>query len=268
MTQTIHPSDAAVTFDKVTVSMGGVTILEDVNAHVPNGASTAVVGPNGAGKTTLLLALLGEIPYKGHIRISSGKGVGHARIGYVPQRLAFDRGMPLTVTEFLVMGIQRAPLWFGIRSGYRNRAWAMLASVRAEHLKGRFLGALSGGEIQRVLLALALEQEPDLLVLDEPASGVDLQGEQVFCELLEALRKERGFTQLMVSHDLATVTHHAGHVICLNRRVAAEGPPQEVLTPQTLMAVYGLHMGVVDARALPEEKLKSATQCCGEPNHV
>jgi zinc transport system ATP-binding protein len=116
--------------------------------------------------------------------------------------------------------------------------------------------------MQRVLLALAIQQDPDLLVLDEPAAGVDYQGGNVFCELLEGLRKERGFTQVMVSHDLATVTHHATHVICLNRKLAAEGPPREVLTPATLTAIFGLHMGMVDARALPADDTTCSGPCC------
>jgi zinc transport system ATP-binding protein len=101
-----------------------------------------------------------------------------------------------------------------------------------------------------VLLALALEQDPDLLVLDEPASGVDIQGGQLFCELLERLRGQRGFTQLMVTHDLPTVTHHATHVVMLNHRVVAEGSPTEVLTSENLGAVFGIHMGPVETQAL------------------
>ena len=101
--------------------------------------------------------------------------------------------------------------------------------------------------MQRVLLALALQQDPELLVLDEPSAGVDVKGEKVFCELLEELSSKWGFTQLIVSHDLATVTHHATHVICLNRKVLAEGPPDQVLTTEILKSLFGIHMGVVDS---------------------
>jgi len=253
--------EAAVLFQNVSVEIGGVGILENICACAPLGGSTAIVGPNGAGKTTLLLTLLGQLPYTGTIRIAPNADGRAPRIGYVPQRLSFDRGMPLTVLEFMAMGLQRMPLWFGFGSAHRGRARELLAAVKADALEGRRLGALSGGEMQRVLLALALQQDPELLVLDEPAAGVDFQGGNVFCELLEGLRKERGFTQLMVSHDLATVTHHATHVICLNRRLAAEGPPKEVLTPETLTAIFGIHMGLVDRRAMPADGARCSDGC-------
>lgn len=262
MAQLHQPNGTAVTFENVTVSLGGNTILENISARIPRGSCTAVVGPNGAGKTTMLLALLGEVPFTGGIRVSRADVGQPLRIGYVPQRLQFDRGMPLTVLEFMVMGWQRCPLWFGVRRIYRERAGELLASVKVDGLEKRRIGTLSGGEMQRVLLALALGQKPDLLVLDEPASGVDFQGEYIFCELLDKLRLERGFTQLMVSHDLPTVTHHATHVICLNRKVAAQGAPREVLTAETLTAIFGLHMGLVDGRALPDGKSSCSSSCC------
>jgi zinc transport system ATP-binding protein len=256
----------AVVFGNVSVRLDGVPILDGVTASVPKGGSTAVVGPNGAGKTTLLMALLRHTPFDGDIRIAAA-GDKPPRIGYVPQRLQFDRGLPMTVRDFLVMGLQRRPLWLGIKRIHRERAVRLLADVRGEALEGRMLGVLSGGELQRVLLALALAQDPDLLVLDEPASGVDIQGGLLFCELLERLRRERGFTQLMVSHDLATVTHHATHVILLNRRVIAEGPPREVLTPAHLAAVFGMHMGLADARSLAEGKSACSCAKCEENSH-
>jgi zinc transport system ATP-binding protein len=251
-----------VTFADVTVAIGGHTILDNISARIPQGSCTALVGPNGAGKTTLILALLGELPYTGLISVSRPEEGRSLRIGYLPQRVQFDRGMPLTVLEFMAMGRQRSPLWFGVRRAHRDRARELLAAVKIDGLEKRRVGALSGGEMQRLLLALALGQEPELLVLDEPASGVDFQGEHVFCELLDKLRCERGFTQLMVSHDLPTVTHHATHVICLNHRVAAEGSPREVLTAETLSATFGLHMGLVDSRVLPSGECSCSLPCC------
>ena len=152
-----QPGSDAVRFEGVTVTRGGVSILDHVTAAVPKGSCTAIIGPNGAGKTTLLLALLGEVGYEG--RIEAGNGAGGPRIGYVPQRLGFDRGMPLTVAEFLAMGFQRRPLWFGIGSALKRQALEVLAQVKADHLIDRRIGALSGGELQRVLLALALRQD-------------------------------------------------------------------------------------------------------------
>jgi len=253
---------ATVEFQNVTVVIGGNTILENISAKIPRGSCTAVIGPNGAGKTTMLLALLGEVAYKGNIKIFRTDEGRPLRIGYVPQRLHRDRAMPLTVMEFMVMGWQRSPLWFGVRRAYRDRAMELLASVKVDGLEKRRIGALSGGEMQRVLLALALGQKPELLVLDEPASGVDFQGEYIFCELLDQLRNKCGFTQLMVSHDLSTVTHHATHVICLNRKIAAEGSPIKVLTTETLTAIFGLHMGLVDKRALPNSNGSCSSRCC------
>ena len=235
----------AVSFEDVSITRSGLPILEHVSATVPAGSCTVIVGPNGAGKTTLMLALIGEMPHTGSIRIHPNANGKALRIGYVPQRISIDRGMPLTVLEFLVMGLQRRPLWLGIRPTLRRQALELLDMVKAGHLATRRLGNLSGGETQRVLLALALQQQPDLLVLDEASAGVDFQGEHLFCELLDELRYRQGFTQLMVSHDLGMVFHHATHVICLKRRVVAEGTPDEVLTSDTLNALFGIHMGVM-----------------------
>ncbi len=268
MIQSDFSDNAAVIFDAVTVSIGGNTILDNVHASIPKGSCTAIVGPNGAGKTTMLLTLLGEIPFIGKINISCTDKKRKLRIGYVPQRLQFDRNMPLTVLEFMVMGWQRLPLWFGIRPVYKNKARDLLASVKIDKSENKRIGALSGGEMQKVLLALALGQQPDLLILDEPAAGVDFQGEYIFCELLESLRHKEGFTQLMVSHDLASVTHHATHVICLNRKVAAQGSPQRVLTPENLTAIFGLHMGLVNKNVIPNPVCTAS--CCqkNEPNKI
>lgn len=263
----LRAEDHVVVFTDVSVSLGGVSILERVTASVPRGGCTAVIGPNGAGKTTLLLALLRQTPFIGDIRIGNA-GFEHApRIGYVPQRLLFDREHPLTVRDLLVMGLQRRPLWLGVRHPSRKKAERLLADVRAGSLGDRMLGVLSGGELQRVLLALALAQDPDLLILDEPASGVDVEGEQLFCELLERLRLERGFTQLMVSHDLAMVTHHATHVILLNRRVVAEGSPRDVLTSSNLAAVFGMHMGLTNALVMPGGNSSCTCSMCEKAGH-
>ena len=234
----------AIVFDHVSVSRSGLNILDNVNATIPRGSWTVLIGPNGAGKTTLLLALLGEVGYRGRIILGGGKGL---RIGYVPQKLALDRGMPFTVAEFLAMGVQKRPLWLGISRKAREQAAHLLDMVHASHIMERRVGTLSGGEMQRVLLALALQQKPELLVLDEPSAGVDFEGGRLFCELLEDLRKAHGFTQIMVSHDLGMVAHHADCVICLKRRVVAQGSPRDILSGPVLQTLFGMHMGLICA---------------------
>jgi zinc transport system ATP-binding protein len=227
---------------------------------VPKGSATAIIGPNGAGKTTLLLCLLGQVEYSGRIALGNSHPI---RIGYVPQRLDFDRGMPLTVLDMMAMGSQRRPLWLGTRGSVRQATLTVLTQVKAEHLLDRRLGALSGGELQRVLLALAIQQRPEVLILDEPSSGVDISGGNLLCELLDELRQERHFTQIMVTHDLSMVTAHADHVICLNRKVLGEGPTSTTLTADVLAATFGLHLGLADLHAMPQ----IPGQACTCPEH-
>ena len=230
----------AVVFRDVSVGNNDVKILQNVNAVIPHAGCTAIVGPNGAGKTTLVLALLNETDYTGTIEFCSNR---RPRIGYVPQHLAFDRGMPLTVIEFIAAFHQKLPLCFGIRKELKKKLHELLGETGCLHLENRPLGALSGGELQRVMLAGALSQEPELLILDEPASGIDFKGGEVCCELLERFRKAFGFTQLMVTHDLNTVMAHATHVICLNRTLIAEGEPHKVLSDKVLAKAFGPHVG-------------------------
>lgn len=238
----------AVAFRDVGVSAGGQPILENVSFDVPRGGNTAIIGPNGAGKTTLVLALLGQERFSGTIAFSpAGK---RPRTGYVPQRLAFDSGLPLTVREFVCLNWRRLPLWFGAGRKNRVRADALLDASGILYAAGRRLGDLSGGELRRALLALALGREPDLLVLDEPTAGVDYQGEMAFHKLLDDLRRDRGFTQMMVCHNLSAVLRHATRVVCLNRSVLAEGRPGAVLTEENLARTF---MGSA-AEYLPEAR--------------
>lgn len=231
-------SAPALVFDHVCVCRGGRLILEDVCATVPAGSSTVLVGPNGAGKTTLLLCLIGEMNYTGRIDAAGLSGL--PRTAYVPQHLHMDASLPLRVSEFLALNRQRRPLWFGLKYSIRRQARELLALVQAEKLESRRLSDLSGGEMRRVLLAAALAREPRLLVLDEPAAGVDVQGERLFWEVLDKVRLQQGFTQIMVSHNLSLAAHYATHVICLNKKVCAEGAPHEALGASTLMQLFGV----------------------------
>lgn len=239
----------AIRITDLGVRIGSVTILEKVTASVPRGVCTAIVGPNGAGKTTLTRTILGELPHTGRIEFGHLDGSFSdrpPRFGYVPQKLLFDRDMPLTVLEYLASGLVRRPVFFGISRKFRAEAADYLSEVECGKLIDRPLGALSGGELQRVLLAQALMQEPEILILDEPAAGIDFKGEQLLCELLEKFRQKLGFTQLMISHDLSMVAAHAAHVICINRTVYAAGEPDQVLTMEVLRETFGLHVGKVE----------------------
>lgn len=235
-------STAAVELINVSVVLNHFAVLSNVTASIPRGKVTALIGPNGAGKTTLILAIMGIVPYKGEI-LFSGKDAreGRPRIGYIPQHLDFDRGLPLTVLDFLALSSQRLPLWIGYSRSARKLALKALQEVGVEHLSNRKIGHLSGGELQRVMLAMAISRQPEILILDEPAAGVDVDGEALFCDFLSRVQKEAHITMILVSHDLSVVSGHAEHVICLNRNVKCQGGALEVLTPESIMGVYGPH---------------------------
>ncbi|HSL92281.1 MAG TPA: metal ABC transporter ATP-binding protein [Candidatus Limnocylindrales bacterium] len=225
----------------LSVRAGGVEILSGIHADIRCGEVTALVGPNGAGKTTLLLAILGLVSYSGEIRFCRAEehGKGTPRIGYVPQRIDLDRNAPMTVLDFFALSSQRLPVFLGPSRKSRTAAEAALDKGGSAHLIDRPLGKLSGGELQRILLALALRDNPDILLLDEPVSGVDVSGEELFCDFLDQIHQESRFSLLLVSHDLSVVTRHADRVICLNRSIVCQGATTEVLTPETLSAMYG-----------------------------
>jgi zinc transport system ATP-binding protein len=231
----------AIEIRNLSVRMGGTDILSGIDADIRCGEVTALIGPNGAGKTTLLKAVLGLVPYTGTIRfcLSPEHGTGNPRIGYVPQRLDFDRNTPMTVLDFFALSSQKRPVFFGRTRKAGREAEEHLARAGAAHLLERPFGRLSGGELQRVLLAAALRGDPDILILDEPVSGVDIAGGELFCDILDQAHRKAGFGLLLVSHDLSMVTRHADRVICLNRRVVCQGARTEVLTPENLRAIYG-----------------------------
>lgn len=259
----------AMALDRIAVRQGGVEILTGITANIVRGSVTAIIGPNGAGKTTLLRAILGLVPFSGTITFFTSQGKPTRRrpsIGYVPQRLDFDRGIPMTVRDLLAMGMQRWPVWGGIHRRVTEAAREELRRVEAERLLDRPLGKLSGGEFQRVQLALALQINPDIVLLDEPVSGVDVAGEHLFCDLLQSVQEESRLTMVMVSHDLSVVSQHATHVICLNHGVVAAGPVASVLTPDVLSCVFGPHTLVGDMQGLAAHAHHHHAGCQHHPN--
>lgn len=233
----------------LTVEMGGIRVLDRVSLTLEKGEVAAVVGPNGAGKTTLLKAVLGLVPIaSGTASIDGQRIAPHYRgplpIGYVPQRMEFDRGFPITVAEFAGLRLSAGSTTFLQRRGTtRTRVMEVLHRVGADHLAHRLLGRLSGGELQRVLIAFALLGEPDILFLDEPVAGLDISGEETLYQLVEELRRIAPLTVLMVSHDLQVVYRKASRVFCLNRSLLCSGPPTEVLTEENLRRAYGAMVG-------------------------
>jgi len=221
-----------IELEKVGVTAGKDILLSEIGFHIHCGELTALIGPNGAGKTTLIRALLGQTPYTGKIRHvdAHGHDFPAPRIGYVPQQLPFDREMPLTVMDLMAATLQKRPVWMGIGKDTRETVERALSETQAEGLMKKRLGALSGGELQRVLLAMALCPVPDLLVLDEPVSGVDQNGLSLFLQTVSSLRKAHHMAILMVSHDWDLVKMYADHVILLNQKILCTGRPETVFS--------------------------------------
>lgn len=216
--------------EHLSVTAENETILEDVTAHVHCGEVTALIGPNGAGKTTLLRALLGQTKYSGQVAHvdSSGRAIGAVRVGYVPQHLEFDRQMPCTVCDLMAASLSRRPVWLGVGRARREKVLAALKTVHAGQLIDKRLGALSGGELQRVLLAMALTPIPQLLILDEPVSGVDQNGMKTFLDTVSSVKGKYHMAVLLVSHDWELVRRFADRVILLDKTVLEAGKPEEV----------------------------------------
>ncbi len=240
--------------EHVCVDFEGERVLDRVDLRVPGGAFVGVIGPNGAGKTTLLRVLLGLVrPSCGHVRLF-GRDINSFRdwhrVGYVPQRaVGFETRFPATVREVVLSG-RAGRVGLGRRFGPRDHAaveWA-LRTAGLWDVRDRLVGKLSGGQQQRVFVARAMANEPDLLLLDEPTAGVDPEGEERFYELLRSLRRERGTTLVLVSHDVAAVAREVSQLVCLNRTLFCHGAPEEALRDGTLDRLYGARHLVVSHR--------------------
>ena len=224
------------------VSIGNTPVFSDVNLHIHCGQLTALIGPNGAGKSTLLRAILGEIAHSGELQYVDAKGnhTGNPIIGYVPQHLRFDVSSPTSVLNLFMASLTRRPVWLCRAGRLRERIERNLRRVKADHLIERRLGALSGGELQRVLLALALDPLPDLLLLDEPVSGVDQNGLELFYAIVAELRAQEDMAIILVSHDLNLVAKHADQVVLLNKQVICSGTPQSVFSDEKTREIFGM----------------------------
>lgn len=207
------------------VSLDGRQILRGIDLEIVPGETISLIGPNGAGKTTLLRALLGLQPLTtGHVSRKPG-----LRLGYVPQRLQIDSLLPMSVRSFMQLWPAYNPV----------TAAQCLEQTGAQSLIDRPLQRLSGGEFQRVLLARALMNAPDLLVLDEPAQALDIQGQATLYSLIAAHQKQSGCAVLMVSHDLHVVMRETSRVICLNQHICCQGHPDDVSRDPAYETLFG-----------------------------
>lgn len=227
-----------IEFTGIDLTLGRTRILEQVSFSVAAGSVHAIVGPNGGGKSSLIKTLLGQMPHQGQLTLHwPGE---HEVIGYVPQALEFDRGLPMTVDDFMAAMCQRRPAFLGLSRRVKPAIDAALVKVGMLDKRTRRMGALSGGERQRVLLAQGLIPEPQLLVLDEPMSALDEAGIQVFKQLLQGWR-QAGTTVLWIEHDLEAVLRLADRVTGLNRQVLFDAPPAQALTPERLLGLFSVH---------------------------
>lgn len=216
--------------NNITVRVGGTTLVKDINLHAHCGEITAVIGRNGAGKSTLFKAILGELPHEGEVVFTGHGGTPtkrRPRIGYVPQSLNVDEGSPATVLDVAVTFTTRHPAFLPISRRLRGQIETHFSRFAAAELLDKPIGRLSGGELQRVLLAIATRPHPDMLVLDEPLSGVDRAALETFYGLLEQLRQD-DMVILLVSHDLDYVRRHADRVVLMDKQVLASGSADSV----------------------------------------
>ena len=237
----------SIEMKNISVISGEDTLLDDVNLTFHCGELTALIGKNGAGKTTLLRTLLGERHYKGKISFTDHHGtvLPVPKIGYVPQHLDFDKSMPVSVADFIAAAKGGNAVWFGKNKKMKESIQKMLDDMECGYLADRRLGALSGGELQRVLLALATDPVPDLLVLDEPVSGVDVAGLDLFYKRIMELRDEQHMAVLLVSHDLGLIRKYADKVVLLDKTVVAEGEADEVFRTEAFKEAFGFQIGEV-----------------------
>lgn len=223
--------------ENLNVGFNGNKVLKDLSFEVKKGDIMAIIGPNGAGKTVLFRTLLKLVPYSGEIEWQEG-----IKVGYVPQRFIVERDLPLSVKEFLEYKnrdkkkVTEVLKWVGFQTRDEHHL--------IHHLLNLPLGALSGGELQKVLIAFALLGEPEVLLFDEPTTGIDIGGEETIYNLLRRLRDEHNLTIIFISHDIHVVYEQASSVLCINKEKVCFGPPHQALSVEELKKLYGTDVGI------------------------
>lgn len=220
--------ERALEVERLSVAFGDVPVLRDLSFEVERGTIVAVIGPSGCGKTVLFRTLVGSLPHAGSFRWATG-----TRIGYVPQKLDIARDLPITGRE---LATAKAAV-SGASPDDAGRALELVNLPPA--VVARPIGALSGGQFQRLLLAAALIGRPTVLLFDEPTSGVDEPGEERLYQMIHRVQRSEGLTLLFISHELNIVYRYATNVLCLGQEARCFGPPEEILTPERIQQVYG-----------------------------
>ena len=230
--------------ENLSVTIGTDKILSNVNFHAHCGEMVALIGPNGAGKSTLIKAILGQREYDGVIAFSEpGQRSKKPRIGYVPQSPAFDPSDPVSVADLFACCQSRRPAFLGLSKSFRSLVLECLERVHEENLIDKRIGSLSGGELQRVLLALALEPLPNILILDEPLSGVDVEGQTSLMDMLDEIRKSYDLSILMTTHDFSMLPRYADKVVLIDRGIQIQGSPEAVLASQEFAQAFHMKGG-------------------------
>ena len=225
--------------EHMTVQIGADTILDDINLHIHCGEMVALIGPNGAGKSTFLKAVLGQRDYRGIIAFSEpGQRSRKPIIGYVPQSPSFDPGDPISVADLFACCMSRRPAFLGIGKAMRAQILECLDRVHGADLIDKRVGTLSGGELQRVLLAVALEPIPNILILDEPLSGVDVEGQTGLMDMLDELRKTYDLSILVTTHNFSILERYADHVALIDGTILCQGAAKEVLDSDVFRSVF------------------------------
>ncbi|MGV6839344.1 MAG: ATP-binding cassette domain-containing protein [Planktomarina sp.] len=216
---------ALIDIKGVAIERGKTTVLHGVDLQVQAGEIITIVGPNGSGKSTLLKAIIGALPIASGT-LTKAKGL---RLGYVPQKLHIDPNLPMTVKRFMRLSSNKAVA----------EIEQTLIRTGAAHLMDRSLADLSGGQMQRVLLARALQNDPQILLLDEPTTGLDQPGSAQFYQLIADVRQDTGCAVVMVSHELHVVMAASDRVICLNGHICCQGAPEQVISAPEYRALFG-----------------------------
>jgi len=245
-----------VSIDNLWIFREEHAILEDINLKLQRADFLGLIGPNGGGKSTLLKVMLGLIkPDKGRIRIFGLEPEeARRRVGYLPQKTIFDQNFPIKVLEVVQMGrFSRTGLFRSYGPADRNAAYCALEAVGMEDRADREIGALSGGEQQRIFVARSLVSDPELLLLDEPTAGVDSSQQTEFYELLCHLNQDMGIAIVLVSHDITAISKYVGKIACLNQRLYYHGSKE--LTNEDIEKAYGCPVEVI-AHGTPHRVLR------------